>query len=66
MADGRVSQEAVEVIMLPTDQLARVSQLAVEAIVLPTNQLARLTQLAVEVIISQPSGRVQGLAVQQC
>ena len=66
MADGRVSQEAVEVIMLPTDQLARVSQLAVEAIVLPTNQLARLSQLAVEVIISQPSGRVQGLAVQQC
>ena len=66
MADGRVSQEAVEVILVPTDQLARVSQMAVETIILPTDQLARLSQLAVEVIISQPSGRVQGLAVQQC
>jgi len=66
MADGRVSQEAVEVILVPTDQLARVSQVAVETIILPTDQLARLSQLAVEVIISQPSGRVQGLAVQQC
>ena len=66
MADGRVSQEAVEVIILPTDQLARVSQLAVEAIILPTDQLARMSQLAVEVIISLPSGRVQGPAVQQC
>ena len=66
MADGRVSQETVEVILLPTDQLARVSQVAVEAIILPTVQFARMSQLAVEVIISQPSGRVQGLAVQQC
>jgi len=66
MADGRVSQEAVEVIILPTDQLARVSQVAVEAIILPTDQLARVSQMAVEVIISQPSGRIQGLAVQQC
>ena len=66
MADGRVSQEAVEVIILPTDQLARVSQVAVETIILPTDQLARVSQMAVEVIISLPSGRVQGLAVQQC
>jgi len=66
MADGRVSQEAVEVVILPTDQLARISQVAVEAIILPTNQLARLSQLAVEVIISLPSGRIQGPAVQQC
>lgn len=64
MADGRVSQEAVEVILVPTDQLARVSQMAVETIILPTDQLARLSQMAVEVIISQLSGRVQ--SVQQC
>jgi len=64
MADGRVSQEAVEVILVPTDQLARVSQMAVETIILPTDQLARLSQLAVEVITSQLSGRVQ--SVQQC
>ena len=64
MADGRVSQEAVEVVILPTDQLARISQVAVEAIVLPTDQLARMSQMAVEVIISLPSGRVQ--SVQQC
>ena len=66
MADGRVSQEAVEVILLPTDQLARVSQVAVESVILPTSQLARISQIAVEVIIKLPFGRIQGPAVQQC
>ena len=64
MADGRVTQEAVEVVVLPTDADARVTQLAVEVMVLPTTALGRVTQLAIEVVISIPSGRIQ--SVQQC
>lgn len=48
----RVTQEAVEVVTLPTTVNARLTQIAVEAISLPSTVNARLTQLAVEVVLT--------------
>lgn len=46
----RVSQLAVEALVLPTSAKARVSQLAVEVLVLPTSAKERVSQVAVEAL----------------
>jgi len=51
MANDRISQLPVEVLILPTDALARTSQLPVEVLTLPTSAKARISQLAVEVLV---------------
>lgn len=58
MANDRLYQEPVEVIISPTDQKARLSHVPVEAVVSPTDQKARTYQLVVEVVYpaSNPTG----------
>jgi ribosomal protein S27E len=51
MANDRISQEPVEVIVSPTDGKARISQEPVEVIVSPTDGKARISQEPVEVIM---------------
>jgi hypothetical protein len=50
MAD-RVSQQPVEVVVLPTDANVRLSQQPVEVVVLPTDANVRVSQLVVEVVM---------------
>lgn len=50
MANDRIYQEPVEVIVSPTSGAARLSQEPVEAIVSPTSGKARISQVAVEAI----------------
>ncbi|MFZ9311167.1 MAG: hypothetical protein ACO24O_06675 [Arenimonas sp.] len=50
MTQARVSQVAVEALVLP-NPAARVSQIAVEVLVVPPNPGARVSQVAVEVLI---------------
>lgn len=52
----RLSQEPVEVVVLPTSGRSRVSQEAVEAAMLPTSQKGLVSQYVVEVLTSVPHG----------
>lgn len=52
---GRVSQDVVEGVVLPTSAAARVSQDVLEAVVSPDKANARISQLVIEVVIGSPS-----------
>lgn len=54
MVDARVTQNAVEVIEVPSDMEARVTQNVIEDIN-SGNPTARVTQCVIEVIILEPS-----------
>lgn len=56
---GRVSQEAVEVVLLPTGSQARVSQEAVEVALSPSNSKARISQEAVEIAVKPTDSRAR-------
>jgi len=58
MANDRITQAAVEVLVQPDNQKARVSQSAVEVLVGPDNQKARVSQAAVEVLVG-PARKIQ-------
>lgn len=57
MANDRISQLPVEVVVLPTSQKARTSQLPAEVIYQPTTATARNSQLLVEVIVQNETIR---------
>src|SRR5262245_50545697 len=49
--NARVSQDNVEVLVVPDTQKARVSQDNVEVLAQPNTQLARVSQVVVEVLV---------------
>ena len=58
MANDRISQVPVEVILEPTSAKARVSQAPAEVVLLPTTAKARTSQLVVEVLIGPEAARI--------
>jgi hypothetical protein len=59
MNNGRITQEAIEVLGIPASTNARITQQAVEALLIPTGTMARITQQAIEVLylpVQTPGG----------
>lgn len=63
MANDRVAQAAVEVLLEPSDQKARVAQVAVEVLILPSDQKARVAQAATEALIENTDASVSATQV---
>jgi hypothetical protein len=57
VANDRITQIPVEVLVLPDDAKARTTQVPVEALVAPTDAMARVTQVVVEVLIQNIAQR---------
>lgn len=66
MANDRISQEPVEVVVLPTSGKGRVSQEPVEAVVSPTSGKGRISQEPVEALVLPTSqkGRTSQVVVE--